>query len=121
MKIKTLIDAIPSIRKIANQDLHAKTLYRVSLLLDRFESELKSYESIREKLIEKYCEKKDGKVIPRAEFIGELEREMNELLDTDIDTEGIKPIEIPSDEDIYISYADLCTLKEFIKIKFEEE
>lgn len=121
MKIRTLVDALPSIRKIAEQDLHAKTLYRVSLLLDRFEGELKAYDSTREKLIEKYCDRKDGKIVPRPDCAADFEREMLELLDTEIDMEGIKVVEIPSYEDIRISYTDLCTLKEFIEIKFEED
>lgn len=123
MKMKTLVDALPSIRKIAGQDLRAKTLYRVSLLLDRFDGELKAYDETREKLIEKYCDKdkKDGKVIPKPECAADFEREMLELLDMEIDMDVMKPVEIPADEDIRISYADLCLLSEFIKIKFEEE
>jgi len=121
MKMKSLVDALPSICKIAGQDLHAKTLYRVSLLLDRFDKELKAYDETREKLIEKYCDKKDGKVIPKPDCAADFEREMLELLDMEIDMNGMKPVEIPADEDIRISYADLCLLGEFIKIKFEEE
>ena len=121
MKMKSLVDALPSIRKIAGQDLHAKTLYRVSLLLDRFDKELKAYDETREKLIEKYCDRKDGKVIPKPDCAADFEREMLELLDMEIDMNGMKPVEIPADEDIRISYADLCLLSEFIKIKFEEE
>lgn len=121
MKMRNLVDAVPSIRKIANQDLRARTLYRVSLLLDRFEGELKTYDEVREKLIQKYCDAADGKVIPRKETAAEFECEMIELLDTEVNTDGLKPVEIPADEDIRISYADLCLLGEFIKIKFEEE
>ena len=109
MIMKTLVDALPSIRKIAGQDLHAKTLYRVSLLLDRFDRELKAYDETREKLIEKYCDRKDGKVIPKPDRAAEFEREMRELLNMDVDM------------NVRISYADLCLLGEFIKIKFEED
>lgn len=121
MKMRTLVDAIPSIRKIANQDLHAKTLYRVSLLLDKFDRELKTYDEIKEKLIEKYCVRKDGKVIPKPEYADVFEKEMLELLDMEIDTKDIKTVEIPADEDIRISYTDLCLLGEFIKIKSAED
>ena len=119
MKMKTLVDALPSIRKIAGQDLHAKTLYRVSLLLDRFDRELKAYDETREKLIEKYCDRKDGKVVPKPDRAAEFEREMRELLNMDVDT-------LPSlrsqyfSKDVRISYTDLCLLGEFIKIRFEE-
>ena len=121
MIMKTLVDALPSIRKIAGQDLHAKTLYRVSLLLDRFDRELKAYDETREKLIEKYCDRKDGKVSPKPDRAAEFEREMRELLNMDVDMNGVQPVEIPAEEDVRISYTDLCLLGAFIKIKFEEE
>ena len=121
MKMRNLVDAIPSIRKIANQDLRARTLYRVSLLLDRFEGELKTYDEVRGKLIARYCDTVDGKVIPKKETAAEFEAEMLELLDAEVDTNGLKIVEIPADEDIRISYTDLSLLGEFIKIKFEEE
>ena len=121
MKIRELVDAVPSIRKISAQDLRAKTLYRVSLLLDRFDGELKSYDDVREKLIAKYCDRKGDRVVPRAECAEEFEREMLELLDTDIDMEGVKPVEIPADEDVRLSYTDLRLLDGFVTIKFEED
>jgi hypothetical protein len=121
MKIRELVDALPSIRKLSNQDLRAKTLYRVSLLLDRFDGELKSYDTAREKLIEKYCDTAEGKVIPKKGSESDFEREMLELLDMELDTANLKPVEIPADEDFRISYADLCAMNGFIKIKFDEE
>lgn len=121
MKMKELVDAVPSIQKIAGQDLKAGTLYRVSLLLDRFESELKTYDEVRKKLFEKYCDITDGRAVPKKETAAEFEAEMTELLEMEIDMGGVKPVEIPADEDIRISYADLCRLKEFITIKFKEE
>ncbi len=120
MKMKELVDALPSIRKIANQDLSAKTLYTLSLLLDRFESELKAYDETRCKLIEKYCETIDGKNIPKKETLAEFEKEMQELLDIEINMANINPVEIPACEEFKISYADLCCMNGFIKIKFEE-
>lgn len=121
MKTKNLVDALPSIRKIAGQDLRAKTLYRVSLLLDRFDKELKAYDETREKLILKYCDRKDGKVVPKPDCAADFEREMMELLDMEIDMNGMKTVKIPADEDIRISYTDLCLLGEFIEIEFEED
>lgn len=121
MIMKTLVDALPSIRKIAGQDLHAKTLYRAKRLLDRFDRELKAYDETREKLIEKYCDRKDGKVVPKPDRAAEFEQEMRELLNMDVDMNGVQPVEIPAEEDVRISYTDLCLLGEFIKIKFEEE
>ena len=121
MKIRELVDALPSICKLSGQDLRAKTLYRVSLLLDRFDGELKGYDTAREKLIEKYCERKDGRVVPKPEHAEEFEHEMLELLETEIDMDGVKPVEIPADEDVRLSYSDLRLLEGFVSIKFEEE
>ena len=121
MKIRELVDALPSIRKLSGQDLRAKTLYRVSMLLDRFDGELKSYDTAREKLIERYCERKGDKIVPKPEYAEEFEREMLELLDTEIDMDGVKAVEIPADEEVRLSYSDLCLLDGFVKIKFEEE
>lgn len=121
MKMRELVDAVPSIRKIAEQDLSAKTLYRVSLLLDRFESELKAYDETRNKLIEKYCDRDGDKITPKKETAADFEKEMVDLLGMELDTENIKVVEIPADEDFRISYADLCAMNGFIKIKFDEE
>ena len=121
MKMKELVDALPSIRKIAGQDLSAKTLYRVSLLLDRFEGQLRAYDETRNKLIEKYCDTAEGKVIPKKGSESDFEREMLELLDMELDMANVKPVEIPADEDFRISYSDLCAMNGFIKIKFDEE
>lgn len=120
MKIKNLVDALPSIRKIAEQDLHAKTLYRVSLLLDRFEGELEAYDMTREKLIEKYCDRHEGgTIVPKAGCAEQFEEEMQELLDTEL--EGVCTVMIPAEEDIRMSYADVRALRGFIEIDFEKE
>ena len=44
MNMKTLVDALPSIRKIAGQELSMKTLYRVKRLLDKLEAHLRIYD-----------------------------------------------------------------------------
>ena len=121
MIMKSLVDALPSIQKIAGPDLHAKTLYKVSLLLDKFESELKAYDDTRRKIIDKYCTVDGDRVIPNTEYEKEFETEMLDLLNMEIDMEGVKPVEIPMDEDIKISYTDLQLLKDFITIKFMED
>ena len=60
-------------------------------------------------------------MIPKPDRAAEFEREMRELLNMDVDMNGVQPVEIPAEEEVRISYADLCLLGEFIKIKFEED
>lgn len=121
MKIRELVDALPSIQKIASQDLHAKTLYKVSLLMNRFDDEIKAYDITRRKLIEDYCEEVDGTIAPKKEFKEKFESEILDLLNTEVDIEDVCPVEIPKYEDIKISYTDLRLLEKLITIEFEEE
>ncbi|MGN1410285.1 MAG: hypothetical protein ACI4XJ_08920 [Eubacteriales bacterium] len=120
MKMKELVDALPSINKIANQELSSPVLYSVNKLLSKFDAELKFYDKRRMELIDKYCEQSDGKVIPKKETAEEFEKAMRELLDVEVDVGGIKRVEIPEDENIRLSYADLCVLDGFITIKWNE-
>lgn len=119
MTIQNLIDALPAFRKLANQDLSAKTLYRVSRMMDRFEGELRAYDETRDKLVEKYCNlRENGEIVPKDGCKEQFEHEMDELLETEL--ENVRVVVIPAGEDIRISYADLRVLRGFVEIEFEE-
>ena len=121
MKMKNIVDAIPSIRKIANQDLSMKTLYRAKRLLDKLEGHLRFYDEKRTAIMEKCCDTENDKYIPKPEMSETLEKEMRELLDLDIDMDEIKAVRIPAEEDMRLSYADLCALEGLIEVDFNEE
>lgn len=120
MKMKELIDALPSIRKISEQDLSTKTLYSVSKTMKKLENELDFYDKRRQQLIEDYCEEKDGRTEPKPEYKEVFEREFLELLNLDITPDGFKPVEIPENENIRLSYSDLCAVEGIFTIKFAE-
>lgn len=119
MRMKTIVDALPSIRKIANQDLSTKTLYKVRLLLDKLELHLKFYDEQREKIMQKYCEIKKDRYVPKEDKVNELENDMTELLNLEL--EDISAVNIPAEDNIKLSYNDLCLLKEIIIINFDED
>ena len=121
MNMKTLVDALPSIRKIAGQDLHAKTLYRVKRLLDKLEAHLRFYDEKRTEIMERCCTVEDGKYVPKPDMAETLEADMRELLDVEIEMDGIQAIRLPAEEDMRLSYADLCALGGLVEIEFEEE
>lgn len=121
MKMKQLVDAAPSIQKIAGQDLHTGTLYRISRLFGKVESHLKFYDERRIAILEECGTWENGKYIPKTDMIETLEGKMQELLGLDLDMEGIKPVKIPAYEDVRISYADLRLLEGFVEIEFEED
>lgn len=121
MKMKQLVDAVPSIQKIAGQDLHTGTLYRVSRLIGKSESHLKFYDERRAVILEECGTWENSKYVPKPDMTEVLENKMRELLDLDLDMEGIKPVKIPAYEDVRLSYADLRLLEGFVEIEFEEE
>ena len=97
MKMKTLVDALPSIRKISGQDLSMKTLYRAKRLLDKLEAHLRFYDEKRTEIMERCCTVKEGKYVPKPDMAEALEADMR------------------------LSYADLCALDGLVEIEFEEE
>lgn len=121
MNMKTLVDALPSIRKIAGQELSMKTLYRVKRLLDKLEAHLRIYDEQRTKIMERCCVVEGGKYVPKPDMAETLEADMRELLDVEIDMDGIQAIRLPAEEDLRLSYADLCALAGLVEIDFEED
>ena len=121
MIMKTLVDALPSIRKIAGQELSMKTLYRVKRLLDKLEAHLRIYDEQRTKIMERCCVVEDGRYVPKPGMAETLESDMRELLDVEVDMDGIQAIRLPAEEDLRLSYADLCALDGLVEIEFEEE
>ena len=123
--MKTVVDALPSIRKIANHDLPMQTLYRVKRLLDKLDAHLRFYDEKRAEIIGKYCETgEDGRQRAKDGTEDSLEREMSDLLSVFIDTDDVKPVKIPANDGLRLSYADLCaldTLDGLVVIDFGEE
>ncbi len=120
MKLRELIDALPSIRKISEQDLSMDTLYRVSKTMKELEKALDFYEEQRQEIFNEYCDEKDGKIEPKPGFEEIFEEQFSELLDLDV-TDDLKPVEIPVNEKIRLSYSDLRSIEEIFIIKFPAE
>lgn len=121
MNMKTLVDALPSIRKIAGQELSMKTLYRVKRLLDKLEAHLRFYNEKRTEIMERCCVVENGRYVPKPDMAETLEADMRELLDVEIDMDGIQAIRLPAEEDLRLSYADLCALAGLVEMDFEED
>lgn len=119
MKIVQVVNALPSLQKLAGQDLSIKKLYKVSKLLGNLESEVAFYDAQRAKILSQYCDIVGNQYVPREADVAKLNAEMNELLDTEIECE-IKEVVIGTDEDVKLSYNDLVALKGFVRIEGEE-
>ena len=116
MKIKQVVEALPSLQKLAGQDLSIKKLYKVSKLLGSLDNEIAFYNAQRNKILSQYCDIMGNQYVPRKEDEAKLNVELGELLDTDIECE-IKEVVLGIDENIKLSYNDLVALKNFVTIE----
>ena len=119
MKIIQVVNALPSLQKLAKQDLSIQTLYRVSKLLNILDNEIAFYNTQRDKILSNYCDVVDNQYVPRKENIEKLNIEINELLSTEIECD-VREVSVGIDEDIKLSYNDLMALEGFVRIKGEE-
>ena len=119
MKIIQVVNAIPSLQKLAGQDLSIKKLYKVSKLLGNLENEIAFYNEQRTKILSQYCEVVDNQYVPRKEDEEKLNNAMNELLDTDIECD-INEVVLSDNENIKMSYNDLMALQGFVSIEGDE-
>ena len=116
MKFIQVIEALPSLQKLAGQDLSIKKLYKISKLLGNLESEIAFYNEQRSKIMEKYCDIVGNQYVPREDDKEKLGTELNELLSTDIECE-INEVSVGIDEDVKLSYNDLVALRGLVKIE----
>ena len=119
MKVKQVVDALPSLRKLAKQDMSIKKIYKISKLLGNLEVEIAFYDEQRSRILSKYCDIVGNQYVPRKEDEDKLNAELGELLNTEIECD-IKEVVIGSDEDIKLSYNDVVALEGFVVIEGEE-
>ena len=119
MKIGQVVEALPSLQKLARQDISIKKLYKISKLLGNLEDEIAFYNAQRNKIISQYCDVVGNQYVPRQEDEGKLNAELSELLDTDVECE-INEVAIGDNENIKLSYNDLIALRGFVRIEGED-
>lgn len=119
MKIIQVVNALPALQKLAAQDLSIKKLYKISKLLGNLEDEIAFYNDQREKILGKYCDVVGNQYVPRKENEAELNKELNELFETEIECK-VKEVVISDNENIKMSYNDLVLLQGFIRIEGED-
>ena len=116
MKVKQLIDAIPALQKVAQQEFQISTLRRVRSLMEIVDAELGTFYSARDELLAKFgVEVSPSKWEIPADKI-DLYNEQLEFL-VNRETVAIPEVEISEDEPIRLSYTDLCKLQGFLTIQ----
>jgi hypothetical protein len=119
MKIIQVVDALPSLQKLAEQELTTKTLYKIQKLFGNLEPEVAFYNEQRNKLLAQYCDSIGNQYVPKNGKEVELNTKLGELLDIEIESD-IKEVAIGLDENIKLSYNDLVVLKGFVRIEGED-
>ena len=119
MKFRQIIDALPTLQKLAGQELSIKKLYKTSKLMGNLEQEIAFYDAQRSKILSQYCDIVGNQYVPREADMEKLNIEIGELLDTEIECE-IKEVELDVNEDVKLSYNDLVALRGFVRIVGEE-
>ena len=119
MKIIQVVNALPSLQKLAGQELSTKNLYKISKLFGNLESEIAFYNEQKSKILAKYCDVVGNQYVPQKENEANLNKELGELLEIEIESD-IKEVVLDINENIKLSYNDLVALQGFIRIEGEE-
>lgn len=94
--MRQLIDAVPALNKLISSDMPLKTAYRVTLMMDKLEPELKFFNQKRSE-------------IPQGE---DAVTYMEALLELTLETE-VEPLEIPLSDNLTLSPMDVRNLRPF--------
>jgi len=116
MIIKNVVDAMPSLHKIINQDVSLRCAYAIHTLIGTLEPTIKFYEDGRTKFLSEFCDIKGDRYIPKSGKSESLESAMNELLTLEVSAK-IEPIILSCDEPIKLSGNDIALLQGFITFK----
>ena len=119
MKFIQIIDALPSLQKLAEQELSIRNLYKISKLMGNLEGEVAFYNIQRNKIMSQYCDIVGNQYAPREADMEKLNAEMGELLNTEIEGD-IKEVELDINENVKLSYNDLVALRGFVRIVGED-
>ena len=120
MKLGNVITSLPALQKLAGENLTPKTLYWVSKLLSKLDTEIDFYNEERRKIVtdlgkEVETDKWEIPAGNREEF----NRRMADLLNIDIDAE-FKIVQIPTFEELKLSYNDIRLLDGFVELVLKE-
>ena len=118
MKMMQVVNALPSLQKLAGQEFTLQKLYNIKKLMGKLDEELAFYNEQRMKIYEKYSDVVGNQYVPRENEMAQLNKELGELFNMEIEGD-IKEVVLNVNEDIKLSYNDLVSLEGFIRIEEE--
>lgn len=102
-----------------NKELNVKLTYKIVKIIRKFTEELKSFYEVKNKLIEKYGEKKEeGGLQVSKEKMPEFLKELTPLLEEKINiTVELIPFELLENSGIEVSPSEFIMIEKFIEGK----
>lgn len=103
-KLGNIVNAVSALKKLAQQDLPLKVSYNIYKLVNVFNEHLSYFDDNREKI---------------AQLADNQDRELEELLDTDIEIKEFQKVKVSLDTNVKLSAMDLMMLDDYVE--FYEE
>lgn len=121
MKLRKIINAIPSLQKLYSAELPLVIAYSVDKLIKTLNNEVKFYNEKSQAIYEKYKESQDGDRIKiKKDCVAIVNKEIEELLDLNVSVKYKKP-KISDSVDIKFSAQDLEALEGFVTFIIEDD
>lgn len=119
--INDILNAANIVRVLGNTPMKAKSAYKIVKLKNIIEKEYNTFQEIRDNVIKKYGEYdengnlkiKDNNYIIKEECYNDFNREINELLNEEIDI-SVSPLEMNDFEEHTFTPNDMEALAPFI-------
>ena len=119
MRIGQIVNALPALQKLGNENLTLKTLYWVNKLLSALDKELSFYNAQQRKILNELgTEVQTGKWEIPPEMREQYLARMAELDGIEIDN-AFPVVKLPVTEHVSLSYNDLKLLEGFVELEFE--
>lgn len=120
MKLGQIAQAAPALAKLGEEKLTPRVLYRLDKLMQKLEKEIDFYNKQRDELVTSIGEHvKDAEYRIPAEKRDEFEKRLREIDDIDVEGE-VRPVVIPTSENITLTYNDFRLLRGFVELADED-
>ena len=121
MRIGQIVNALPALQKLGNENLTLKTLYWVNKLLSALDKELSFYNAQQRKILNELgTEVQPGKWEIPPEIREQYLARMTELANIEIEGD-FKVVKLPMTENISLSYNDMKMLEGLVELDFVEK
>ena len=121
MKLGKIVESVPALQKLAGANLTPKTLYWVSKLMSKLDSELAFFNEQQAIILKELgTEQEAGKWRIPPENRTAFEERMTELFNIEIDSD-FKVVKLPMTENVSLSYNDMKMLEGLVELDFVEE